>query len=189
MKKLILILSLLISSILVDAQSDIINQLKVDNKTELSLYFYPSTLRMLNLQHNEEFNDMVKDIKKMSFLKLDKNIFDVSQFMEVVLALQSDEGLEEYIVVDGKEQKLYLLGSESPTSTVAMAFFQNEYYAIDIAGSINMAELPKLYEQLSQGDEALKNDFADIFDLIEDMTGFGQDRRGRRKNIKEEIDD
>ena len=186
MKKSILIFSLLFTAVLVQAQSDIIEQLKNDNKTDLSLFFTPSTLRMINLQNNEEFDDMVKDIKKMTFLKLNRNQFDLTQFYDVVSELQKEEDLEEYIVIDGKEQKLYLLGKESPTSTVAMAYFQGDYYAVDIAGSISISELPKLYEQLSQGDETLKNDFANIFNLVNSANDFGNKNK---RDYDDEIDD
>ncbi len=191
MYKSIIILSILISPIILKAQSKIIEQFKKNELTELSLFFTPSTLRMVNLQRNEEFDEMVKDIKKMSFLKLDKSKFDLQQFMNTVMALQQQEAMEEYIVVDGEEQKLYLLGKESPMTTVAMAYFQGDYYAVDIAGSISIANLPKLYEQLSQGDAALKNDFANIFDLVSSASSFGNNHNERdtKRRVKDEIDD
>jgi hypothetical protein len=188
MKRSIIILSLIAFTSLLQAQSDIIAQFKTEDKTEISLYFYPSTLRMMNLQHNDEFNELVKDIKKMSFLKLNKNRFDYKQFYEGVSNLQKEEDLEEYVVIDGKDQKLYLLGKDSPESTVAMAYFQNEYYAIDIAGSISLEKLPKLFEQLSQNDAGLKNDFSKIFEMVGAVNSFGNDH-DRKGRIRDEIRD
>lgn len=182
MKRSILILSLIVFSTLGFAQSKVIEQLKVDNRTDASLYFYPSTLRMINLQHNEEFNELVRDIKRMIFLKFNRNHFDQIKFMNAILELQQEESMEEYIVIDGKEQKLYLLGKESPASTVAMAYFQDEYYAFDITGSISLSELPKLYEQLSNADSGLKQDFSNIFEIVGGANKFG-------KHIKKEMDD
>ena len=186
MKRSIIILCLIACSSLLKAQSDIIAQFKTDNKTEISLYFYPSTLRMMNLQHNEEFNELIKGIKKMSFLKLNKNRFDFKQFYESIANLQSKENLEEYVVIDGQHQKLYLLGNDSPANTIAMAFFQGEYYAIDIAGSISIEKLPKLLEQLSQNDAALQNDFTKIFEMVGTVNQFGQDhQKGNKKQIRD----
>jgi hypothetical protein len=185
MKRSIIILSLIAFTSLLQAQSDIIAQFKTEDKTEISLYFYPSTLRMMNLQHNDEFNELVKDIKKMSFLKLNKKWFDYKQFYEGVSNLQKEEDLEEYVVIDGKDQKLYLLGKDSPESTVAMAYFQKEYYAIDIAGSISLEKLPKLFEQLSQNDAALKNDFSKIFEMVGAVNSFGNDYGRIRNEIRD----
>lgn len=147
-------------------QSHSIKNLIEEEKPELSLYFYPSTLRMINLQRNAEFDELIRDIRKMTFLKLDKRAFNHSNFRQLVNELISEENFEEYIVVEGNEHKLYLLGKESPPSTIGVAFYQKEYYAMDITGKINIKNLPKLYEQLSQNDSTFKNGFVNVFNVM-----------------------
>lgn len=147
-------------------QSPSLQKLVKDEKTELSLYFYPSTLRMVNLQRNAEFDELIKDIDKLTFLKLDRHAFDHQQFIELVQKLEQKEKMEEYIVVEGKDQKLYVLGRENPAATIGLAYFQKEYYAMDVAGEIQIKNLPKLYEQLSQNDSTFRNGFVNVFQVM-----------------------
>jgi len=147
------------------AQRKIIKQLKSDNQIELSLYFYPSTLRMVNLQKNEEFNRLIRDIKKMIFYKMNAS-YDQAAFYQPIIELKNEENLEEYIVVDGPGQKLYILGREDPAETVGLAFFQNERFIFDVTGSLSIREIPKLYEYLAAGDATFSNTFLDVFDVV-----------------------
>lgn len=165
------------------AQCDIIKQLKADEKTELSLYFYPSTLRMVNLEQNEEFNRLIQDIKKMVFYKMKRN-WSSSEFYGTIKELMSDEDMEEYVVVDGPDQKLYILGREDPTETVGLGMMDNEFYVFDVDGSLSLKEIPKLYEYISQNDSTFNSAFLDVFDI---STQF--DRANRHRKVKKEIDD
>lgn len=165
-KKTLLLVFLLTCMHVAQGQSPSIKKLVDEEKTELNLYFYPSTLRMINLEKNEEFNELIKDIRKMTFLKLDRHSFDHTQFEKLIHTLLTEEELEEYIVIDGEKRKFYVLGRESPATTIGLVYFEKEYYAMDIAGKVNIQKLPKLYEQLSKKDAAFKNGFVDVFNVM-----------------------
>ncbi|MEO9966707.1 MAG: hypothetical protein ABJF11_13000 [Reichenbachiella sp.] len=145
------------------AQCDIITDLKKDKLTELSLYFYPSTLRMANLDKNEEFNRLIQDIKKLVFYRMNGK-FEMIDLYNIYQELQSND-FEEYVVVDGPKQKFYLLGREKPTETIGLALIEGQYYIFDIAGSLEVKEIPKLYKYISQNDSTFKNKFSQLLDL------------------------
>lgn len=150
------------------AQCDVIRALKEDEKTEMSLYFYPSTLRMVNLEQNEEFNRLIQDIKKLVFYKMNGS-WNSSEFYDTINELMSDEDMEEYIVVDGPKQKLYVLGRENPTETVGLGMMDNEYYIFDVDGALSLNEIPKLYEYISKNDSTFNSAFLDVFDISKEF--------------------
>ena len=166
----LLILGLILASIVVQAQSSTITELKKDKLTSLDLYFYPSTLRMVNLDKNEEFNRLIQDIEKLVFFKMNGKFENIDMY-NLVNQLQSDEAFEEYVVVDGPTKKFYLLGREKPAETIGLALMNEEHFVFDIAGSLELKELPKLYQYISENDSTFQSKFSQILGLME----FGED--------------
>lgn len=148
------------------AQSTTITDLKKDKLTNMGLYFYPSTLRMVNLDNNEEFNRLIQDIEKLIFFKMNGKFESIDMY-NLVSQLQSEEQFEEYVVVDGPTKKFYLLGRDKPTETVGIALLDNEHYVFDVAGSLELKELPKLYEYIAENDSTFQNKFSQILGLME----------------------
>lgn len=163
---LLLSLGLLFTTLITHAQSSAITDLKEDQLTNMSLYFYPSTLRMVNLDNNEEFNRLIQDIEKLIFFKMNGKFENIDMY-NLVNHLQSNEDFEEYVVVDGPTKKFYLLGREQPTETVGVALLDNEHYVFDVAGSLELKELPKLYQYISENDSTFQNKFSSILGLME----------------------
>lgn len=147
-------------------QTKLVTNLKEDRLTDLSLYFYPSTLRMVNLDNNEEFNRLIQDIEKLIFFKMNGK-FETIDLYNLIRDLQSEESFEEYVVVDGPKRKFYLLGREKPTETVGIALMNDEHYVFDIAGSLELKEIPKLYQYISENDSTFQSKFSQILDLVE----------------------
>ena len=148
------------------AQSRTLQQLKETNQIERKFYFYPSTLRMLNLQQNPEFNALIKDIRKLIFFKMRRDTFGLDQFSHTLSELKQKESFEEYMEIQGGEQKLFVLGKERPYNTVILTKQQNEYYLAEIIGQINVLQIPNLYRKISEGDSTIQNGFVNIFDLM-----------------------
>ncbi|WP_422359513.1 DUF4252 domain-containing protein [Reichenbachiella sp.] len=167
---LLLSLGLMVISLVSIAQSSSITSLKKDKLTSMDLHFYPSTLRMVNLDNNEEFNRLIQDIEKLVFFKMNGKFENIDMY-NLVNQLESNEDFEEYVVVDGPTKKFYLLGREKPTETVGLALLDNEHYVFDIAGSLELKELPKLYQYISENDSTFQNKFSQILGLME----FGED--------------
>lgn len=159
-----------LSPTLTSGQCSTVTDLKKDNLTDLSLYFYPSTLRMANLDNNEEFNRLIQDIEKLIFYKMNRK-FETIDLYNMVNQLQSKDAFEEYVVLDGPNKKFYLLGREKPTETIGLALMNDEHYVFDIAGSLELKEIPKLYEYIANNDSTFQNKFSQLLDLVE----IGQD--------------
>lgn len=153
-------------SSLASAQCDVVTNLKKDKLTALSLYFYPSTLRMANLENNEEFNRLIQDIDKLIFYKMNGK-FESIDFYNLNQELQSENEFEEYVVVDGPKKRFYLLGREDPVETVGLVTFDDTHYVFDIAGRLELKEIPKLYEYIANNDEVFQSKFSQLLDLAE----------------------
>ncbi len=147
------------------SQCSTITDLKEGNFTAISLYFYPSTLRMVNLENNERFNRLIQDIKKLVFYKMSKK-FEAIDMYNLISELQSENEFEEYVVLDGPKKKFYLLGREKPTESVGVALVNNEHYVFDIAGSLELKEILKLYEYMAENDSIFEGKFSQILGLL-----------------------
>ncbi|WP_420580856.1 hypothetical protein [Reichenbachiella sp.] len=167
---LLLAISLIFISFNSIAQSSTITELKKEKLTSMDLHFYPSTLRMVNLDNNEEFNRLIQDIEKLVFFKMNGK-FETIDMYNLVNQLQSNEAFEEYVVVDGPTKKFYLLGREKPAETIGLALMNEEHFVFDIAGSLELKELPKLYQYISENDSTFQSKFSQILGLME----FGED--------------
>lgn len=163
---ILLALGLIIATQVCQAQCTTITDLKADRLTSMSLYFYPSTLRMVNLDNNEEFNRLIQDIEKLIFFKMNGKFENIDMY-NLIGQLLSNEDFEEYVVVDGPTKKFYLLGREKPTETVGIALLENEHYVFDVAGSLDLNELPKLYQYISENDSTFQSKFSQILGLME----------------------
>lgn len=161
----------------VNAQLKTVTEMKDKDWTDLSLFFYPSTLRMINTEQIEEFNRLIKDIDKMVFYSMN-NKFDEERFYEFIKKLIINDDMEEYLVIDGKGKKLYLLGREDPAETVGVAELDGKRYVFDIAGALELSEIPKLYRYIAENDQKLGNQYKDLLSL------FGQDNFGLDASFK-----
>ena len=154
-------------------QSKTLKQLKEEEKVwRRGFYFYPSTLRMININKNEEYYEMIKDIKKLVFFRMDREKFGSDDFYQTISDLESVEAYAEYMVVEGADQQLYIYGKKSPTQTVVLASMKGDYFIVEILGKIDLLEIPKLYNKLSNEEAGLGEDFIDIFSIM----GLGNDK-------------
>ena len=162
------------------AQSKTIQSFIDEDRTGHRFYFYPSTLRMLNLQDDPEYYDMVKRVKKLVFFPFKADRFDDADFRMAVRNL-AQEDFAEYISVEGTEgEKLYISGKTDPYETVALARFDGQYYAADLQGSIDVLQLSKLYQKIAERDTSFSQGFFNIFQMM-DNNG----RRHRHQNNDE----
>ncbi len=175
------ILALFGGQVLGFGQSETLQRLKDSDQVGHQFFFYPSTLRMLNLQGDKAYNAMVKDIDKLVFYQLRHDGFSPSDWAKTVESIQGGDRFEEYLVVEAKDQELRMLGKGD--ETVFLAHYDDTYYVAEVSGSIDVTQLPAVYETLSQRDTTLESGFLNIFEL---MGSRGLDHRERRPKEKEE---
>lgn len=132
------------------AQSSIVAEFKENHKTALSLYFYPSTLRMINIERNPEFDELINGIKKARFFKLDSGAVSKDDFSRLVKDLTND-GFEEVMFIKNKDMDLRVWGSEKRhPELVILSKSGDELMLLEINGMINVAKIPKLTQTFNQ---------------------------------------
>jgi hypothetical protein len=57
----------LLLPMMLSAQNHILTEFVELHKPGLTLHFYPSTLRMVNLERNPQFDEMIRHVKKARF--------------------------------------------------------------------------------------------------------------------------
>lgn len=149
MKYIFLVISFCFS-IACFAQSSIISEFKENHETALSLYFYPSTLRMINIERNVEFDEMISGIKKARFFKLDSGTVTKIDLSELAEEL-TNEGFEEIMFVKNKDMDLKVWGLEKKNpELVVLSKSGDELMLLEINGMINVAKIPKLTQTFNQ---------------------------------------
>ena len=152
---------LILSSFFSYAQNSVVSDFKENHDTSLSLYFYPSTLRMVNITRDKEFDEMIRDIKKARFFKLDSGKFSREDISNLSKNL-SQEGFEEMMFIKNKEMDVRVWGLEKRVpELVILSKSNDEFMLLEIEGMINIAKIPKITETFSQ------NSFLDVLHLNE----------------------
>lgn len=141
------------------AQSSVVTNFKENHETALSLYFYPSTLRMINIERNVEFDEMISDIKKARFFKLDSGVVSKDDLARLEKDL-TNEGFEEVMFMKSKDMDLRVWGLEKRNPELVILSKSNEeLMLLEINGMINIAKIPKLTQTFNQ------DGFIDILNL------------------------
>ncbi|WP_277478591.1 DUF4252 domain-containing protein [Catalinimonas alkaloidigena] len=130
------------------AQSKAVSKFLEKHKPNTSLYFYPSTLRMINLEHNPDYQRLVRHIKKLSFLTFEKRSSNLSRsdFQELKKQLASEK-FEELFTMDdqGNHIHLYALGDE-PEAYISLVENESSLMLFDMQGAPHLPSLMKLIQ-------------------------------------------
>jgi len=150
--RFLLSLTILLSlNSVIRAQSSAVTEFKDNHNTTLALYFYPSTLRMINLQHNEEYDEMIRNIKKARFFKLDSGAVTPEQ-LSVLSETLIKSGYEEMMEMKSKGNDIKVLGLEKHTpEIVVISRNGDECMLVEVTGMINIAKIPKLIDAFNSG--------------------------------------
>jgi len=148
----LLVCLLILCTSCLNAQIPAIQQLQEEDKVSLNLHFYPSTLRMVNVQKDTAFNKLIKEIKKLSFYQIDTDSFGINEMSEFSNQLMEEEAYEEYMTMDSKEVLMQVMGKESGDEWVAMGNMEEQLYLVAVQGKVNWLQLPKVIETISSHD-------------------------------------
>lgn len=159
--KITLVYVFLLMSICGYAQNSAVTQFQETHGTALSLYFYPSTLRMVNLDRNKEFDALIRNIKKARFFRMDSGMVtkdDLQKLTEELL----DEGFEEMMFIKNKDMDVKVWGIEKRTpETIIISRADHEVMLLEVNGMINIAKIPRIMEAFNE------NAFLDVLNLNE----------------------
>lgn len=158
MKFKILLFTILVAySASVSAQSKTTEALAKKHADALSLFFYNSTLRMLNQTNDPNFDELIKDIEKMKFLmiKKDEKNFNPNGYKALVGDYKS-EAFEEIMTsrFEGKNFDVFLKEKDGKTKGMLVLVNDTEsLYVLDILGSININKVTDLYSTLDKSSD------------------------------------
>lgn len=109
---------------------------------------YPSTLRMINLAQDPNFNQMVNDIEKVLIYTLDSATAASKSYKDLIKDYE-DEGFEEYISLYG-EQTMRIVGKEDEYVGIAAA--EGNVIAFYLRGNIPFGKIPALLQSFQKSD-------------------------------------
>lgn len=161
-----------------NAQSKIIQELKDSNNVQLGFYFTPSTLRMLNIQKDPAYDEMIKGVEKLKFLIMEPEKFSADAYFETIDRLVKEENYEEYIIWDGNGDELQVFGKPGSKEMVGLAKYDDGMFIFDLKGTIDLMKIPDIYEKATTQDSTTLNGFNIIYDMIKDDE---RDRKNRER--------
>ncbi len=109
---------------------------------------YPSTLRMVNLAQDPNFNEMVNDIEKVLIYTLDSATAASKSYKDLLKEYEA-EGFEEYMTIYGK-QEMRIVGKEEEYVGVLSA--EGNAIAFYLRGDIPFGKIPTLLESFQSSD-------------------------------------
>jgi hypothetical protein len=151
MRNLLFILALLLPS-LSFGQSKSVSRFRADFKESSNMFFYSSTLKMLNTENNPEFADLLKDIEEIRVLNYDKATvkFSNEDIRGLKTALQNEK-FNSIMEFQEKGNSIHLYSREKHGKTVGfVAIIDNteNLLLIDLIGSIDVKKFMELKHQL-----------------------------------------
>jgi hypothetical protein len=141
------------------SQNSAVTQFQETHGTALSLYFYPSTLRMVNLERNPQFDEMIRHVKKARFYNLDTGTVAPEDIGRLAGQLAAS-GFEQLMFMKSEEMDIQSWGIEAKEpETIMISQTGHEVMILEIVGMVNIAKVPKLMDTFDD------NAFLDVLNL------------------------
>lgn len=148
------------------SQSKTVQMLKDSGMIRQSLYFNASTLRMLNLQRDPAVDELVKGVDKLSLWIMDNGKFTRDEFFNTAEKLQQEEQYEEYLVMDGESYNLQVVGKPKKQEMIGLINAEDANYVFKLNGTIDLMQLPDVWEKMSQADTSSINIYSFLKDRV-----------------------
>ena len=126
------------------------------DESSFELFFYKSTLRMLNMSSTQEYYEMVKDIEKAKFINVSKadSIDYTNDYSGFISELQ-DEGYQELMKLRHQGNDMNILEKSDQGKSEGMVIVVNapDYLIVlDIIGTFDMQNASKLISTIQSFD-------------------------------------
>ena len=160
MKATLTLLILLTASVCF-AQSDATQEFSEKfDESSFELFFYKSTLRMLNMSSTQEYYEMVKDIEKAKFINVSKadSINYSNDYSDFINELRN-EGYQELMKLRHQGNDMNILEKSDQGKSEGMVIVVNapDYLIVlDIIGTFDMQNASKLISTIQSFDLSKK---------------------------------
>ncbi len=124
-----------------------------EDRKESKFCFYPSTLRMVNLANNPDFDDLVSGIEKLLIYSLDSATRAEKSYKQII-SIYQELNFEEYASAYGGGLNFYVYGKENKKETEYIGVVKQDdlLTAFYMRGQIAMNKIPHLIQSMSEGD-------------------------------------
>lgn len=129
----------------------------IEHKRDRKYAFYPSTLRMINLSQNPDYNEMVSGVEKLLIYTLD-SATKADKSYRAIVETYTALGFDEYAAAYGGGRALAVLGKGGSEfvgyfgeSDLLMAFY--------LKGAVDWQKIPTLLNSMKQ------EEMLNLFDL------------------------
>ncbi|PLW96524.1 MAG: hypothetical protein C0591_08585, partial [Marinilabiliales bacterium] len=124
-----------------------------EDRKDRKFCFYPSTLRMVNLANNPDFDDLVNGIEKLLIYNLDSAARADKSYKNIITTYQELD-FEEYASAYGGGLNFYVYGKENKKETEYIGIIKQAdlLTAFYMRGQIAMNKIPRLIQSMSEGD-------------------------------------
>lgn len=148
MKTLLISTLTLFLSFTAFAQSKTVSRFIEKHEPSASFYLYPSTLRMINQENNPDYQQMVRHIKKLSFLTYEKGALKLGQ--DKISSLKRELAGEQYEELmsfrdTGNQVYIYAKGQD-PEAYVSLVDNEEALMLFDMQGAPDLPSLMKLVQ-------------------------------------------
>ena len=128
--------------------------------------FYPSTLRMINIAKNPDYNELVNGIEKLLVYTLD-SAAKAGQSYNGLITSYKKIGFEEYVTMAGGKTNFILYGKENKDENQYVGVMKSEdaMYAFYLRGRVAWQKIPALMQSFKT------DDMINIFDLNKQKSG------------------
>ncbi|MEI8046797.1 MAG: DUF4252 domain-containing protein [Bacteroidota bacterium] len=128
--------------------------------------FYASTLRMINIAKNPDYNELVNGIEKLLVYTLD-SAAKASQSYKGLITSYKKIGFAEYVTMAGGKTNFILYGKENKDENQFVGVMKSEdaMYAFYLRGRIGWEKIPALMQSFQA------DDMINIFDLNKQKSG------------------
>jgi hypothetical protein len=147
-----LLILMTICAQIVSGQSKSIDRFRAAHPENTNMFFYSSTLKMLNTQNSPEFADLIKDIEEIRVLNYDKEKQALSP--EYISGLKKALAEEEYntlMMMNEKGSAINLYSREKRGKTVgfvALVDNKGSLTVIDLVGNVDVKKFMQLKNNL-----------------------------------------
>ena len=119
-----------------------------EDRRDYKLALYPSTLRMINIQKDPNFDELVSDIEKLLIYTLDSATSASGSYTDFIDEYR-ERDFEEYITMTGTVN-LIILGKDE--EYVGVTGSNDQAAAFYLKGAIALHKIPELIQTFEQGD-------------------------------------
>lgn len=130
------------------------------SRSEHKFCFYPSTLRMINLTHNPDFDDLVRGIDKLLVYNLDSAARADKNYQQLFDTYR-DLGFEELASVYGGNFDFFIYGKDrrKEVEYVGIIKQKDNLTAFYLRGNIAFSKIPRLMQSVKNGNVINPFDF------------------------------